>query len=308
MVVAYPQVFVIVLTWNHLSDTLECLRSLASLEYPSYRIVIVDNGSEDNTPRIVREKFPNVVVIENERNLGYAEGNNEGIRYALNHSADFILLLNNDTIVDRQFVTHLVTAAQEHPEAAAFGPKIYFSDQPDHIMFAGARWDQDAAVFRYIGQGEQETGKYDILSETETLSGCAMLLRAELVSAVGLLDTRFFLLWEETDLCSRIRRYGYKLLFVPIAKVWHKGSRSFGGLGPQYTYYHTRNRLLWIEKNLRGGAKRHAYLRCAKEIYWRLLALRQLNRSRYDEAIIRAHILGWIHYAIRQFGSQWSEG
>lgn len=299
-----PAVAAVILTWNNLADTLDCLDSLQKLDYRNFRVLIVDNGSTDNTVPIMRERCPNARIIQNMCNLGYAEGNNIGISYALKEGADFVLILNNDTIVDPGVAKELITAAQEHPEAAVFCPKIYSCDPPNQIMFAGAKWNSGRAMFRFIGLGEEEKGQYETLSETETASGSAMLLRADVIPTIGYFDARYFLLWEETDWCSRVRRRGYKLLYVPTAKVWHKASRSFGGPGPLYHYYYTRNRLLWIEKNLDGDIKFQAFRRCAKEMYWRVLELRHSNQLARDKSILRAQFRGWLHYVTRQFGAR----
>jgi GT2 family glycosyltransferase len=299
-----PEIAVIVLTWNNITDTLDCLHSLQKLDYPNFRVLLVDNASSDDTVPVVQQKFPCVQIVENERNLGYAEGNNIGIRHALRGGADFIFILNNDTVIDPTALRVLVSTAQSSPEAVVFCPKIYLYDVPNQIMFAGATWDPETALFKYIGLGEEEKGRYETLSETETASGSAMLVRSSSIQTIGYFDPRFFLLWEELDWCSRAQRIGYKMLFVPGAKVWHKVSRSFGGPSPQYHYYFTRNRLLWFERNLRGRQRVRAFVRCAKETYWGMLESRWNSKSARERAILRAQFRAWKHYITRKFGAQ----
>jgi GT2 family glycosyltransferase len=299
-----PNVSIVILTWNGKTDTLQCLESIQKLDYPNHHGILVDNGSTDGTVAMVREQFAGIRIIENGRNLGYAEGNNIGIRYALAQGADYIFILNNDTVVDTGAVKELIAAAREHPDAAVFSPKIYCYDPSNQIMFAGARWDAERAMLRYIGLGEEEKGHYESLSETEAANGAAMLLRADVISAVGYFDPRFYLIFEETDWSSRVRRHGYKILFVPTAKVWHKGSVSFGGLTPQYHYYFMRNRLLWTERNLTGRERIRAFVRCAKETYWRILESRRSVQSPREKAILHARLIAWWHYFTRQFGAK----
>lgn len=301
-----PSVYILILVWNNISDTLECLNSIQELDYPNYSVAVIDNGSTIDVKNPIKSNFSNVHFIETAENLGYAEGNNVGIRYALSQQADFVLILNNDTIVDPQAVSELVKAGQAHPDAAVLCPKIYFSAPPTKIMFAGAEWDAESAMFKYFGLGQEDTGKEERLQETAVGSGCALLIRASAITRVGMFDPRFFLLWEEFDWCSRFRRGGYSLLYVPSAKIWHKVSQSFGeqGRSKLYQYYFTRNRLLWIEKNLNGMARVKAWMRCAHELYWRFLEARHpttLNSSLVD---FDAQLLGWRHFLTRRFGKQ----
>lgn len=301
-----PSVSVIVLTWNNKADTLECLESLYQLDYANYCLVVVDNGSIDGTVEAVLNRFPDVQVIENGQNLGYAEGNNVGIRYALNQEADYILILNNDTVVDPTILQELVSVAQMHPQSAVFCPKIYCYSPPTTMMFAGAKWDSEKALFRYKGLGEPDNGEANTLSETDVGSGCALFFRSEIIPDIGLFDPRFFLLWEETDWCCRVKNRGFSLLFVPSARVWHKISRSFEGQeqGAQYQYYFMRNRLLWIEKNLTGKEKASALIRCLRETYWQILLAKRKSWLFLKDERLRATLKGWLHYISRQFGQQ----
>ena len=247
-----PKIVVIVLTWNGREDTLSCLESLQHVDYPNWKILVVDNGSEDGSVEAIHQKFPAVVVIETGKNLGFAGGNNVGIEAALKGGAEFILLLNNDTTVAPDILRALVRAAREYPEAGVFGAKIYFFSDPHRLWYAGARWIFDVSSFVHIGQGRLDDAQaFGRVQDTDYACGCALFFRASTASSVGMLDERFFILYEEADWCFRARALGFRCLFIPEAKVWHRISTTFGGgRSLVYEYFDLRNRLLWAERNL----------------------------------------------------------
>jgi GT2 family glycosyltransferase len=259
-----PSVVVIVLTWNGREDTLRCLESLQAVDYPNWEMLVVDNGSEDGTVDAVRTAYPGVTVIETGRNLGYTGGNNVGVEAALNRGAEFILILNNDTVVPSELLQAFVRAAGQYPDAGVFGAKIYFLHDPYRLWYGGASWSPRALLsFENLGGGVLDNGKdFEQVRDTPAVFGAAMFFRAAVVRTVGMLDDRFFLLYEEVDWCFRARRAGFRCLFVPEAKVWHRVSGAFGGSqSPLYEYFDVRNRLLWAEKNLsvRGRIRVWAY-------------------------------------------------
>jgi hypothetical protein len=247
-----PLVSVIVLNWNGREDTLECLESVLNIDYSAFEIIVVDNGSKDGSVDAIRRRYPEIDVIETGKNLGYAEGNNVGIREALNRSASFVFLLNNDTIVDSQILRKFVNVARDNPDAGVLAARIYYKAEPQRIQYAGAEWIEGESNFIHIGRDKTDAEmEQEAVNETAYASGCAMFFRAEVVHKVGFLDSRFFLTFEETDWCYRARHAGYRCLVVSDAKVWHKGSASFGGEeSPLYLYFYTRNRLLWAERHL----------------------------------------------------------
>jgi GT2 family glycosyltransferase len=239
-------VSIIVLNWNGRDDTLDCLDSLSRVDHPHFNVIVVDNGSSDDSVAAVRARYPDVMILETGANLGYAGGNDVAIRHCLAERNDeFILLLNNDTIVDPTFLTALVHAADAQPDAGIFGPKIYFRDRPDVLWYNGARWT--GSDFVHVGYGKLD----DELVEADRLppayiTGCALFVRREVLLRVGLLDERFFLLFEDVDFCYRARRLGFQCAVVDDAIVWHKVSSSIGAIGsPIPSYFHLRNRLLF---------------------------------------------------------------
>lgn len=245
------RVAVVVLNWNGCRDTLECLSSLQRLTHPA-RLIVVDSGSEDGSVAAIRRDFPDVELCETGVNLGYAGGNNAGIRVALKRAPEFILLLNNDTIVAPDLVTVLLDAAARVPQAAFFAPRIYYHALPTTVWYGGAEWDPNTLELSHTSNGVDEAALAgEDVREVAYACGCALFVRARVIDSVGLMDERFFLTYEEADWCYRARRAGYPSVYVPQAKVWHKVSASFGGAAsPLVSYYMTRNRLLWARKNL----------------------------------------------------------
>jgi GT2 family glycosyltransferase len=253
-------VTIIVLNWNGLNDTLDCLESLDQLDYQNYKVVVVDNGSVDGSVPVIRQRFPGVTIIENGENLGYAGGNNVGLRYAMAQGADYALLLNNDTVVDPAFLRILVDAAEADPAVGVAGPTIYYHERPDVIWSAGGAIDwQRGGSTRMVGLDERDEGQFGAEPRTvDFVTGCAMLIRRTVMEKAGLLDERFFAYYEETEWCVRVARAGYKILHIPLARMWHKISPSAQADSPLVHYYMTRNRLLFLKATGAGlGAWLH---------------------------------------------------
>ena len=248
----YPKVFIIILNWNGLQDTLACLESVRALSYPNYETVVVDNGSVDSPVGAITDAYPEVTVILNGENLGYSGGNNAGIRYALGEQADYIWLLNNDTVVEAEALTALVTEAEEAPDIGIAGSKIYYFDCPKKIWFAGSHIDWWRGFTGHDGMGMMDLGQYDSIREVDRVTGCSMLVKREVCERVGILDESFFLYVEEVDWCVRARKAGFKCVYVPSSIVHHKISASASKAGiwdTVFAYYNTRNFLYLIKKS-----------------------------------------------------------
>ena len=246
-----PKVFIIVLNWNGNQDTIECIHSLRKISYPRYEIVIVDNGSTDGSEEILRNSFPDIKLIQTGENLGFAEGNNVGIRYALDNEADYALILNNDTTVDEAFVTELVNTAESDRSIGIVSSKIYFYDRPDVLWYAGAVLDLKTGKSKHIGYNKKDVGQYDTMRETDRACGCSMMISRRACEAAGLMDAAYFCYGEEADWSLRVREAGYKVVFVPASKVWHKISSATGGAGTgYYLYYSVRNHLHLVKTHL----------------------------------------------------------
>lgn len=314
------QTSIVVLNWNGREDTMECLRSIQRLNATAASIVVVDNGSTDGSIEAIRHFVPAVTLLENRRNLGYAEGNNVGIRYALAHGAEFVLLLNNDTIVEPAFLERLVGVACANPKAAVVGPYIYYVDRPDTIWFAGAIWEEEELAFTWPGQGQRLADASHLPLETAYVCGAAMLLRASVLREIGLLDERFFLVYEESDWCFRARRAGHTCLMVPEARIWHKVGASFGTeQSPLRAYFSTRNKLLWSRSNLprrqhhrlvRQTLRRHMphfvltqeSLTLAKRLAWGAVQYARDWERLFANPVQSASRLGLRDYFLERFG------
>jgi GT2 family glycosyltransferase len=256
----FPKIAIIILNWNGKTDTLACLESIQNLSYPNYETIIVDNGSTDDSVATIRRQFPKCQLIETGANLGFAGGNNVGIQQALNQAADFVFLLNNDTIVAPDILEHFIKTYREHPDAGILGAKIFLYDQRDTLDHLGGKWDSATGTFNFIGLRQKEDGKkWQHPEEIDYVCGAGLIVKRCVFETIGDLDPRFFLIWEESDFCFRARRAGFKTMTCPQAHLWHKVSASFVGGKPHSTYFWWRNRLLWIEKN------------CSTKEKWRLV-------------------------------------
>jgi len=255
-----PKVVIVVLNWNGKRVTVECLESLNEIDYTNYEILLVDNGSTDGSQECFRARYPEIALLENKANLGFAEGNNVGIRRAIDWHADYVLLLNNDTSVNEGFLSELVRVAESNSRIGFVGPKIYYDDchgQRDVIAFAGGHINLWIGKARNIGDGEKDRGQYDDIKEVSYIQGACFLAKREVVQRIGLLDSTLFAYWEETDWCMRGCRAGYSSVFVPRAKIWHKIAASSGGV--RSTYYMTRN-LFWFMKKHAARKQYHSFL------------------------------------------------
>lgn len=242
------KVIILVLNWNGMVDTLACLASLAHLDYHDYEVVVVDNGSTDGPVTAVQEYFPEVVIIENEENMGFAGGNNAGLRYALERDADYTLLLNNDTELAPDFLRRLVNAAETDPAVGIAGPTIYYHEQPDVIWSAGGAIDWRRGETRMIGLNEQDIGQFGLEPRAvDFVTGCALLAKRAVIEQVGLLDERFFAYYEEAEWCVRAQRAGFQIRHVPQARVWHKIPLDARDSSPSVHYYMVRNQLLFLK-------------------------------------------------------------
>jgi GT2 family glycosyltransferase len=255
--------------------------SLLRVSYPNHKILIVDNGSVDGSVIAFKDRFPQVECLENGGNLGYAGGNNEGIERAVSAGADYVILLNNDTVVDSGFVGRLVEAATASPKAAFWGPTILYLDKPTIVWSAGGRieWVREPV---HIGKDLEEDTRDTRPRDVDYVTGCCLMARTLAIREIGLMDARFFLLFEEADWCVRARKAGWRVMYVPQARIWHAVSQSFGGQSSGvYRYYYSRNQLLFLSKHLQGltrfKALFYAHYRELRLVIWYSLALRRVD-------------------------------
>lgn len=250
-----PLVFIIVLNWNGKDDTIECLSTLKMLDYPNFEIMVIDNGSTDGSEETIRSSFPSVYLIQTGKNLGYAGGNNAGIRYALEHGADYVWLLNNDTTVDPNALTVLVKTVQADPKIAFVGSKIYYYDQPNVIWCVGGMIDLAAGGRTdHPGMGQKDLGQFETIDDVGYVSGCSLLASRSAIKAIGLLPEEYFLYFEEADWNVAAQRQGYRTVLAPASQVWHKYA-DVGEYKDRFIYYSFRNRIQIVRKY----APRHVF-------------------------------------------------
>lgn len=240
-----PKVFIIILNWNGCNDTIECIESLKKIDYPNFYVVVVDNASSDQSIDIIPRKYRDISFIEVKKNMGFAGGNNIGIKYALEHGAEYVLLLNNDTTVEPDFLSQLVEAAQ-NTGAGILGPKIYFYYERAKIWFGGGNinWLKTKGTHAHYMEIEKKEVIKKEPAETEYVSGCCLLVKKEVIDKIGLLSEDYFLYYEDADWCLRAKKAGWHIIFVPAAKIFHKHSRSAIEHSFPYIYYHSRNGLI----------------------------------------------------------------
>ncbi len=283
---SYPRVAIVILNWNGWKDTIECLESVFQINYPNFRVVLVDNHSTDDSIQKIVDYADGKVKVEsnffeystqnkpldyqilkknenthinpdkkltiiiNDSNDGFAEGNNIGMRHALKDlESKYLLLLNNDTVVDKYFLDSMVDEGETNEKIGFLGPKIYYYDNPDVIWCVGGKIDWKIARGLHVGNQEHDHGQYQTKKHFDYISGASLLIKKDLLEDVGLLDKNYFLYFEETDLELRAALKGYVNRYVPESKIWHKVSRSGGGISKEVgLYYITRNRWIFMKK------------------------------------------------------------
>lgn len=236
-----PRVFIIILNYNGKDVLKNCLASVFKLDFPNLEVVVVDNNSTDGSLEFAKANFSKAIFIKNEENLGYAAGNNVGIRFALERLADYVLLLNNDTEVEKDFLAHLVAVAEKEKKSGLLSPVI-FNGRDKTVWFSGGtvNW------LRMKAKHNQKIRTEDYYA-TGFVSGCALLVKAAVFKAIGLLDEDYFLYWEDVDFSVRARRAGFENLVV--AKSWVDHFEKSESNRKQKTYWLVVSGLVFFRKN-----------------------------------------------------------
>ena len=245
-----PKVIILTLNYNgkHLLD--DCIESYLANDYPSFELVVIDNGSRDGSLDYVSKKFPQVLLISNANNLGYSGGFNVGLKYAFEEKkADYVLITNNDVKADIRVISELVKVALTDEKIGFVTGKVYYFEQPEILQSVGKeedpiRWNGD-----HLGGREKDTGQYNEISERPFIDDIFTLVSSRLYSETGGYDTTFFLQGEEYDWQARAKKLDYKLFYTPYAKIWHKESMTLGKTSPLKAYYDARNPLIVIMKH-----------------------------------------------------------
>jgi GT2 family glycosyltransferase len=271
----------VVLSWNGREDTLRCLGSLMAVEHADLGVVCVDNGSSDGSVEAVREHFPSVVLIEAGENLGYAGGNNLGLRHALAHGAAWVMLVNNDATVAPDVVEGFQRAARERRSAGILAGKVYFADRPETIWFAGQRVSELLGYSgRPRGYGCRDGPSYSAIEPTGRAVGALMAISHAAIEVVGLLDEDLFAYVEDVDWALRVRAAGMEVVFAPGARAWHRVSASTGGeaASTHTIYYGVRNTVTVLERRRPLGSIATRLRRGAILATFALHALSRSNR------------------------------
>jgi len=273
--VSLPRVFIVLLNYNAANDTIECIKSLLKISYANYHILLVDNasvdGSVDNIIEGIRcvydQKFDpigvvdddvskilqsmKITIIQNKINAGYGCGNNVGIKYAQKKIADYVLIINNDTVVDENFLEPLVEMCEANKGIGIATAKIYFYDRRNVLWFNVGRFNRCTAKVEHFSFNETDVGQ-ESLEENTFLSGCLWLMPTKLLDEVGLINEKYFMYVEDLDYSQRVINKGYSLRVCEKSKIWHKVGGSTGGrYSPFYVY--------WVAKNMNyyiGGYKK----------------------------------------------------
>ena len=290
------KVSIIIVNWKGWKDTIECLESLYQITYPNYEVIVLDNGSGDESIEKIKEycegnmevesKFfeysgenkpikiteytkeeaeagggketeiadlpsnKKLIIIKNEKNYGYAEGCNIAMRYVMKAlNSDYILQLNNDTVVDRELLTELVKVAEADERIGVVGPTIYYYGDQNRIQSAGVKLYWNKGIGNILRSNEIDDGQFNEIIEVDYVAGCALLAKKELVEKIGYLNSDYFAYWEETDWCIRAHKAGYKVLSASKTKIWHKGSSTSKKISGFYEYHMTRNMFWFMKKH-----------------------------------------------------------
>lgn len=246
------KVAVILVNWNGFSITVDCIESLLKLTFTDFDVIVVDNASTDNSSSLLKEKFPQIVIIQSPENTGFAGGNNQGIAYAINQSYQYALILNNDTLVAPDLLDLLVAEIEKEPNTAAVQPKIYFNHNKTKI------WNGGSFYQPFTGITYTHTKPYNsqLPSKVDWVTGCAFLVKTKVLKEVGSFAANFFMYYEDVDLSFRIVQAGYTLRYCPSTFVYHiagasgkEEKQSSGGtLHPIIHYYTVRNKIWLLKK------------------------------------------------------------
>lgn len=290
---ASVNVWIVVLNYNGLEDTRKCLRSLAAIDYPRLSTVVVDNASQVDPVPLLALEFPACHLIRNSANLGFAGGNNRGIEYALARGAEWVMLLNNDTVVSPEVLKSLTDAVRVQPRFGIAGPVINSMDEPDAVMNDGVLFNHRS----FTGFFERKPiplrcAQPPLLTEVDVVNGCCMTVSAAVFRTIGLIDEQFFLVHEESDFCLRAKEAGFACGVIGEVLVWHKGSSSFKRSGlPTQRYYDARNLYLLLTKHAGADSRQKSFSRSRlayfKYVFYRYAIERENGQHEAAEAVIQ---------------------
>nr|NQU92441.1 glycosyltransferase family 2 protein [Bacteroidota bacterium] len=285
---------------NDIKCIYECILSLNEITYQNFDIIIVNNGPKNKAlcQRLVPISDHISKILNMGENVGFAKGNNTGITYALGEGAEYVLLLNDDTEVDKDFLANLVNMAQVNQDAGTLGPRIFFFDEPKKIWFDSTRFDPSNCTVGFSRAGDLYDTSEMTSDESDFITGCAVLMRRSFIEKVGLLNEDFFIYWEDVDLGLRSIKAGLKNLVAHNSHVWHKVTVSMGGLKSPRTIYHKTRSHLFLAKIHAPWTLNKLHIRFFRDIAW--LLLKSPDRNRVERA--RAYISAIKDYHLERTG------
>ncbi|HEY2726327.1 MAG TPA: glycosyltransferase family 2 protein [Parafilimonas sp.] len=245
-----PLISIITVNYNNAHITADLLRSILRLEYSNIEVIVVDNGSSENPCEKLKKIIPSANIILSKKNLGFAGGNNLGIKAA---KGDYLFFVNNDTELSPQILDGLLEVFEDYPDAGVVSPKFHYYYAPGTIEFAGYN-----AINSFTGRNSmvgcrtKDEGQYDVISKTNYAHGGGMMVSRKVIDEVGLMPEVYFLYYEEFDWCEQIKRKGYNIYYQYKSLIYHKESMSVGKKSTLKTFYLNRNRILFMRRNLKG--------------------------------------------------------
>ena len=282
------KVTAVVLDWNGHQDTLACLRSLR--EVSGLDILVVDNGSRPRLAEACGDELEGVTLLENEQNLGYAGGNNIGLKRALADGAEAVWVLNNDTVVDPEALDLLLACLERHPRAAAVAPAVLSADDPSRLWVAWGEVNWLQSLVRLVGQGREYGPRWQGEREVPWLPGCSVLFRRAALEAVGLFDENYFAYHEDVDWAARARELGWSMHYSGLATVVHRGSASSAGYSGFKRYLSARNSVLYARRH--GSFQQRVLLAAAIVLTLPFQYLRRLATG--EQGGVQLKLRGWL--------------
>ena len=261
-------VVIILVNWNSYHDTLQCVDSIMESTYKNFKIIVVDNGSVDESVERLKERENEYHLILSKDNTGFTGGNNFGIECAMSMDADFILLLNNDTFIETSAIEIMIDSFKSDTSVGVVTPKIYFHPDRHLLWAAGTSFQQGKLSCNNLGYNSEDKEEFNQRIYLDYAVGCALLIRRDVIDSVGVLTEDYFCNYEDADFGLRVNQHGYKILYEPSAIVWHKEAASAGGNdNPQYVYYQTRSAFVFKHRwsnSFLNSVKGHSYyfVRC----------------------------------------------
>jgi GT2 family glycosyltransferase len=244
-----PLVAIVIVNYNGLSDTLECLSSVSKICYDNFKVIVVDNASNDDSINKLRKKYPYAIYITNSINLGFTGGNNIGFKEAYKLGAKYIFCLNNDIVISENSLRELTLFLERNPRVGLIGPLTCYYDDKETIAFAGGNINRNTGLISLINKEKKRSDITEIFVPCTFVEGAAILIRADLLKKIGGFNEEYFLTSEESELCVKVNDLGYELGVLTTCCIWHKVSKSMVAESELSTYFIFRNKLYFVRYN-----------------------------------------------------------